>query len=113
MTMRVLDEQWQQENPLVTANEWPFDRQGDDELSVSINGGWCDYHLGFSFCAEQGGMQLACAYDMRVPANRMRDVHTLLAHINERMWLEADQAAAAKAEAEAVAAAMFDTMGEA
>ena len=38
MTMRVLDEQWQQDNPLdvveeiVTANEWPFDRQGDDEL---------------------------------------------------------------------------------
>jgi hypothetical protein len=93
MTVRVLDEQWQQENPLdvveeiVVAHEWPFDRQGDDELSVSVSGGWCDYHLGFSFCPAQGGMQLACAYDMRVPGNRQRDVHSLLAHINERMWL--------------------------
>ncbi|MDP6343335.1 MAG: YbjN domain-containing protein, partial [Alphaproteobacteria bacterium] len=33
------------------------------------------------------GLQLACAYDMRVPEKRLPDVHALLAMVNERMWL--------------------------
>jgi hypothetical protein len=72
---------------IVAANQWPFDRQGDEELSVSVAGSWCDYHLGFSFSPHQGGLQLACAYDMRVPPRRRLDVHTLLASMNERIWL--------------------------
>lgn len=72
---------------IVSANQWPFDRQGDEELSVSVAGSWCDYHFGFSFSSFQGGLQLACAYDMRVPARRRADVYTLLAQINERVWL--------------------------
>jgi len=72
---------------IVSANQWPFDRQGDDELSVSIGGSWCDYHLGFSFSPTQGGMQLACAYDMRVPPRRRPEIYGLLAQINERIWI--------------------------
>ena len=30
---------------IVTANEWPFERAGDDELVVEIGGRWCDYRL--------------------------------------------------------------------
>lgn len=72
---------------IVAANQWPFDRQGDEELSVSVAGSWCDYHLGFSFNPTQGGFQLACAYDLRVPSRRRGDVHTMLAYMNERIWL--------------------------
>lgn len=72
---------------IVTAHEWPFDRQGEDELSVCVSGAWCDYHLGFSFSDEQGGLQIACAYDMRVPPEKREPVYSLLAQLNERMWL--------------------------
>lgn len=93
MTVDAADDFFATGNPLdvveevVAANEWPFDRQGDEELSVSVAGSWCDYHLGFSFSPRQGGLQLACAYDIRVPPRRRIDVHTLLAHMNERIWL--------------------------
>lgn len=72
---------------VVSANEWPFDRQGDEELSVSVSGSWCDYHLGFSYTESQGTLQIACAYDARVPSQRRDQVYSLLALLNERMWL--------------------------
>jgi len=93
MAMSTMEAPAQLGNPLdvveeiVSANQWAFDRQGDDELSVSVGGSWCDYHLGFSFSPAQGGMQLACAYDMRVPPRRRAEVHGLLAQINERIWI--------------------------
>lgn len=93
MSMSSLSDLIEAGNPLdvveeiVSANQWPFDRQGDEELSVTVAGSWCDYHLGFSFSPFQGGLQLACAYDMRVPVRRRADVYTLLAHVNERVWL--------------------------
>jgi hypothetical protein len=82
-----------EENPLdtieeiVSAHEWAFDRQGDAELSVCVAGSWCDYHLGFSYSAEQGGVQIACAYDIRIPKPKRAQVLELLAYVNERMWL--------------------------
>ncbi|HZD25658.1 MAG TPA: YbjN domain-containing protein [Alphaproteobacteria bacterium] len=72
---------------IVSSHQWAFDRQGDEELSVSVAGSWCDFHLGFSFSPSQGGLQVACAYDMRVPERRKAEVFALLAQINERMWL--------------------------
>lgn len=72
---------------IVCRNEWSFDRQGDDELSVSVAGSWCDYHLGFSFSEEHGALQVACAYDVRVPDKKRSEIYALLAMVNERMWL--------------------------
>ncbi|MBM3491260.1 MAG: hypothetical protein FJX68_12595 [Alphaproteobacteria bacterium] len=72
---------------LVSSNQWPFDRTGDDELSVCVQGSWCDYNLGFSFAEGQGTLQVACAYDTRIPKHRLAEVHALLALVNERMFL--------------------------
>ena len=72
---------------ILAANQWPFERNCDEELSVTVAGTWCDYHMGFSFNSAQGGLQLASAYDMRVPGKRQEEVHSLLAMVNERMWL--------------------------
>ena len=38
---------------ILAANQWPFERNCDDELSVTVAGTWCDYHMGFSFNSAQ------------------------------------------------------------
>lgn len=72
---------------IVSAHEWSFDRQGNDELSVSVTGGWCEYQLGFSYSDNQGALQIACAYDIRIAKHKFEPVYLLLGLINERMWL--------------------------
>ncbi|MFA5120916.1 YbjN domain-containing protein [Zavarzinia sp.] len=72
---------------IVAANEWPFDRAGDGELSVAVNGSWCDYHFGFSWREPERALQLTLAFDMRVPPARRTEIYALLGLINEQLWL--------------------------
>ena len=72
---------------LVTANEWPADRSGDEELAAYVEGHWNRYHLWFTWREDQGVMQFSCAFDLRVPNHRMTDTCSLLMMINERLWL--------------------------
>jgi hypothetical protein len=72
---------------IVSANEWAFQRTGEDEILVSLAGRWCDYQLHFGWCGEVSALQFACSLDMRVPAEKRAPVSELLALINGRMWI--------------------------
>ncbi len=81
------------ENPLdvverlAGANDWAIDRRNDQEMSVQAPGRWCDYSLFFAWNEAVSAIHFTCAFDMRVPAERRRQVRELLALINEKMWL--------------------------
>ncbi|MBV8169150.1 MAG: YbjN domain-containing protein [Alphaproteobacteria bacterium] len=72
---------------IVAANQWPFDRTSEDELVVEITGKWCDYRLYFMWRDDLSALHFTCAFDARVPDTRRREVHDLLALINEKLWL--------------------------
>jgi hypothetical protein len=72
---------------IVGANQWPFERAGENELMAEVSGHWCDYRLHFGWVQEIGAMQFTCSYDMKVAERKRDTVYTLLAMINERMWL--------------------------
>jgi len=72
---------------IAAQNDWTFERSGDDEITVSIQGNWCDYHVSFSWMEEIEALQLACAFDIKVPETRRTEVTRLLALINEQMWI--------------------------
>jgi hypothetical protein len=72
---------------IATANEWPFERGGDDELVAQLNGRWDDYRVHFAWNGEISALQFTCALDFKVPAHRRTSVLELVALANERMWL--------------------------
>ena len=72
---------------IVIANEWPFDRQTEDEMAVEITGKFCDFRLWFAWRPETAALHLSCALDMKVPAGRRANIYPLLAQLNERLWL--------------------------
>ncbi len=72
---------------IVSANEWVFERAGDDELAVEIAGRWCDYRLFFAWRQDASALHFSCAFDMRVPKAKRLPVHSLLAMVNEKLWL--------------------------
>lgn len=69
---------------IVGEHEWPFDRQGQDELTVGVSGRYCEHQMWFSWREELGALSFTCAFDMKVPANRRKDLHSLLAYVNEK-----------------------------
>lgn len=72
---------------LAASNEWSFDRDDEDEISISVAGGWADYSVAFTWLQGLEALHVACAFDLKVPAARKTDVLALVALINEQMWV--------------------------
>ncbi len=77
---------------IVSANEWPYDRQSEQELTVFVAGNWAEYNLHFAWngphsSTDFGGLQLVCAFEGRVPQGSKAPLYELMAKINAQMWL--------------------------
>jgi hypothetical protein len=69
------------------AHDWTCDRSADDELTLIVAGTWTDYHVSLNWRADLEALHLACAFDFKVPENRLGEVYRLVAQINEQLWL--------------------------
>ncbi|MBN9442364.1 MAG: YbjN domain-containing protein [Bosea sp. (in: a-proteobacteria)] len=72
---------------LASLNNWTFDRDSDDELSVAVTGGWSEYHVAITWLAEVEALHIACAFDLKVPERRRGEVLQLVSLVNEQLWL--------------------------
>ncbi|MBN34547.1 MAG: hypothetical protein CMM46_07170 [Rhodospirillaceae bacterium] len=68
-------------------NGWDHERVNDNELTVEIGGRWCAYRIWFGWEGELQSVMMSCAFDMRVPEKKLTAVHSLLAYVNERLWV--------------------------
>ena len=71
----------------IACNGWSHERVGDNELTLEIRGRWCVYRIWFGWEGELRSAMMSCAFDLRVPDRSLADVHSLLAYINERLWV--------------------------
>jgi hypothetical protein len=80
-------------NPLTVVEDiaadhnWPFERSGEDEVTIVSKGNWTDYQLSFTWMTEIEALHLACAFDMKIPPPRRAEVQRLIAAINEQLWI--------------------------
>lgn len=72
---------------IATTNDWPFERSIEDELTLFIAGTWTDYHISMNWRDDLEALHLACAFDLKVPSTRQREMYRLLAQINEQLWI--------------------------
>ena len=72
---------------LAASNQWSFDREEEDEISITVGGGWTDYSVAFTWLQDVEALHVACAFDLKVPAARRSEVLSLVALINEQMWI--------------------------
>jgi len=72
---------------MAAGHNWPFERAGEDEISIVVTGRWTDYQISFTWMSEIEALHLACAFDMRVPEPRLSEVQQLVALINEQLWV--------------------------
>jgi hypothetical protein len=72
---------------IATIHDWTFERSAPDELTLTVSGSWCDYHISLTWRDDLEALHLACAFDFRVPKLRLAEVYKLMALINEQLWL--------------------------
>ena len=71
---------------LASAQDWVFDRIGDDEITLTIAGSWSDYTLSFNWRDDFEDLHLACAFDFKIPSNRRDEVCQLVIRVNSQLW---------------------------
>lgn len=72
---------------LANHNDWNFERSHEDEVTMAVAGTCADYQLSFTWMGDLEALHLACAFDLRAPAERRSEVVELVAMINEQLWI--------------------------
>jgi hypothetical protein len=72
---------------MASTNNWPFERAGEDEIALHVTGRWTNYQVSFTWMSDIEALHLACAFDMKVPDTRLSEVQSLVALVNEQMWI--------------------------
>jgi hypothetical protein len=72
---------------IASRNDWATERTGTDELTLTVAGQWADYHVSLNWREDLETLHIACAFDAKVPDNRLPEVYRLVALINEQLWL--------------------------
>jgi hypothetical protein len=72
---------------LASMHDWSFERAGVDEIAISVQGRWTDYHVSFTWMDDIEALHLACAFDLKVPEPRRPEVVALIGLINEQLWV--------------------------
>jgi hypothetical protein len=85
--------QTETENPvdqiekIAAHHQWAFDRDDEDEISISVAGTWSDYNIAFTWLSDIEALHVACAFDLKVPPARRSDALSLISLINEQLWI--------------------------
>ena len=52
---------------MAAANNWSFERAGEDEITLVVTGRWTNYQVSFTWMGDIEALHLACAFDIKVP----------------------------------------------
>lgn len=72
---------------LASLNEWAFERSSDHEITISVEGSWCSYHVSFSWMEEYEALHLAVGFDLKIAPARITEVMRLITLVNEQLWM--------------------------
>lgn len=72
---------------VAATHDWNADRTNEDELTLNVAGTWADYQVSLNWREDLETLHIACAFDAKVPDNRLAEVYRLIAQINEQLWL--------------------------
>lgn len=70
---------------LASANAWPFERSGGQDLSLEAPGLWCDYRIFLTWHPDVRTLLYGCAYRLQVPRPLRGRVAELVAMVNEHL----------------------------
>jgi hypothetical protein len=72
---------------VASTNDWSFERAGEDEITILVQGKWSDYQVSFTWMFDIEALHLACAFELKVSERLRTEVQLLISMINEQMWV--------------------------
>ncbi len=66
--------------------DWEFDRVGEDQIAMAIEGAWRTYSLTLAWSNRDDMLRLVCTFELTPPAERMTEFLELLNLANDKIW---------------------------
>jgi hypothetical protein len=71
---------------LAEERDWDFDRIGDDQIAMAIEGAWSTYSVTLALSAQDESLRLICAFDLDPDPACLPALYTAMALANDRCW---------------------------
>ncbi|MBT9384938.1 YbjN domain-containing protein [Pseudooceanicola sp. CBS1P-1] len=71
---------------LAEHQEWEFDRIGEDQIAMAVEGQWRTYSVTLAWSAYDETLRLVCTFEMEPPAEALPGLYELLNHVNDQCW---------------------------
>jgi hypothetical protein len=72
---------------IASSHDWATERTATDELTLVVAGSFADYHVSLNWRDDLETLHLACAFDFKIPENRLVECYKLIGQINEQLWI--------------------------
>ena len=67
-------------------HEWDFDRIGDDQIAMAVEGQWRTYSITLAWSGYDETLRLVCTFEMDPPEDQMGGLYELLNAMNDQCW---------------------------
>ncbi len=71
---------------LAEHHEWDFDRVGDDQIAMAVEGQWRTYSITLAWSGYDETLRLICTFEMEPPEDKLPQVYEVLNRTNDMCW---------------------------
>ncbi len=71
---------------LAEHHEWDFDRIGDDQIAMAVEGQWRTYSITLAWSGYDETLRLICSFEMEPPRDRYPALFEALNAVNDQCW---------------------------
>jgi hypothetical protein len=71
---------------LAEHHEWDFDRIGDDQIAMAVEGLWRTYSITLAWSNYDETLRMVCTFEMEPPQEKLPKLFELLNRMNDQCW---------------------------
>ncbi|MBO9447146.1 YbjN domain-containing protein [Ruegeria sp. R14_0] len=71
---------------LAEHHDWDFDRIGDDQIAMAVEGQWRTYSITLAWSNYDETLRMVCSFEMDPPSDRESELYELLNKMNDQCW---------------------------
>ncbi|SMO64464.1 YbjN domain-containing protein [Ruegeria faecimaris] len=71
---------------LAEHHDWDFDRIGDDQIAMAVEGQWRTYSITLAWSNYDETLRMVCSFEMEPPEARETELYELLNKMNDQCW---------------------------
>jgi len=71
---------------LAEHHDWEFDRIGDDQIAMAVEGQWRTYSITLAWSAYDEILRMVCTFEMEPPEEKIPALYHILNDVNDQCW---------------------------